>query len=152
METKDVVVNGRTFRLRKFGARDGSFIAIKVAGLIAPVFKDASLSKLAEISSAEEAIGVFDVSRVIGILGDVSEKDFAYLQGKSLAVCSEVLGSGLVPVLRDNGTFGVQGVEEDAVLVTVLTAHALIYNLAGFFSASGLGGLLNGLSDSASSG
>lgn len=143
MNTKEVQIKGRTFRIKKFGARDGSFIALKVAAILAPMFEGVDLKQAQEGKGVDTA-GV-DVFGMVGKLATLPEKDFAHIQGKCLGVCGESLASGYVPVLHENGAFGVNDLEEDTVTVMALTAHALIFNLSGFFDESGLGGLLSGL-------
>ena len=144
---KEVTIRGRTFRVKKFGARDGSFIAIKVSAILAPMFKGVDMDALAQgAKSAEDtSVAGIDLFGMVQELGNLSEKDFAYIQEKCLRVCSEQLASGYVPVLHDNGAFGVNDLEDDTLTVMALTAHALFFNLSGFFSESGLGGLFSGL-------
>jgi hypothetical protein len=139
---KDVEINGRKFRIRKFPARTGAFVLIKVTGMIAPFFKGANLADLKS--------GITDATAIAGImekLGDISESDFNYLQEKCLGVCSEVLPGGLAPVLNENGTFGVIDFEEDVIGVLALTAHALMFNLYPVFQGAGLGSILGAASN-----
>ncbi|UUZ85667.1 hypothetical protein LJK88_20490 [Paenibacillus sp. P26] len=35
---KDIEISGRKFRIKKFGARDGRFMALKVSGILAGIF------------------------------------------------------------------------------------------------------------------
>ncbi|MEK8128662.1 phage tail assembly chaperone [Paenibacillus filicis] len=152
---KDVPINGRNFRIKKFDARTGSFMLLKVTGLLAPLFKNLDIAKIInateEKEDGEEAFNVtdiiskFNISGIMAELGNLSEEDFDYVQEKSLRVCSELLPAGEAPVLRKNGTFGVEDLADDTITVMALTAHALIFNLKGFFSGSPLASLLGGL-------
>lgn len=144
--TKNVTVNGRTFQVKKFDARTGSFMLFKVAGLLSPLFKGFDLNKLQKAEKPEDIGLNLDISGLMGQLGGLSESDFTYVQDKCLQACSEVLPSGLTPVLNANGTFGAIGLEDDTITVLALTAHVLMFNLRGFFSGSPLASLLGGLS------
>jgi hypothetical protein len=146
VESKTVEVNGRKFRIRKFSARDGSYIVLKVSALLAPLFEGVNWKKISTLKNPEEVdLSQINITQAIGKLSGLKEEDFAYLQDKCLRVCDEQLPSGYVSVLAENGTFGVLGMDEDLLTVMALTAHALVYNLSGFFSGTGLGGLLSGL-------
>ena len=142
----DVEISGRKFRIKKFDARTGSFMMIKITGLLAPLFKNIDLGKFKDVKEASDVkLDAFNISGIMTELGSLSEKDFNYVQDKCLQVCSEVLPAGMTPILNSNGSFGVLGLEEDTMTVLALTAHTLIFNVKGFFSASPLASLLGGL-------
>lgn len=144
---KDVEINGRKFRIKKFDARTGSFMLFKVTGLLAPLFKNIDLGKLKDVKSVSDVnVEALNISGVISELGNLSEKDFNYIQDKCLQACGEMLPAGFTPVLHSNGSFGVTGLEEDTVTVLALTAHALIFNVKGFFLGSPLASILGGIS------
>ena len=136
---KIVKVNNREFSIRKFDARTGSFMLVKVTGLLAPVFKGA---KFKVDKSEGDKLPSIDISGVISVLSTLSEADFIYIQDKCLNVCFEILDSGPAKVLNENGSFGVIGLEDDTMTVMALTAHALIFNVTSFFSGSPLAGLV----------
>jgi len=119
---------------------------IKITGLLAPLFKNIDLGKFKDVKEASDVkLDAFNISGIMTELGSLSEKDFNYVQDKCLQVCSEVLPAGMTPILNSNGSFGVLGLEEDTMTVLALTAHTLIFNVKGFFSASPLASLLGGL-------
>lgn len=140
MAVLETEVAGRTFRVRQFGARDGSFIAFKIAGLMAP---------LMALGSAAGASPEAQMVNMLPMLGaatqQLSEADFAYIQGKCLAAVDEKLPAGWRPLLNQNGSFGVPDMEENAPLALRLTIQALTHNLSGFFADGGLADLLGGL-------
>lgn len=143
---KDIEINGRKFRISKFGARDGSYMLIKVTGFLAPMFAKIDFSKMKNVKKPEDVdISAIDIPGVIAGLGSLSEEDFSYIQEKCLKVCSEPLQAGFIPVLNDNGSFGVSNLEDDTITVISLTAHALIFNFTSFFEGSVLSGLMTGL-------
>ncbi|MGO4496423.1 phage tail assembly chaperone [Paenibacillus sp. 2RAB27] len=144
---KDVTILGREFRVKKFDARTGSFMLIKIAGLIAPLLGKIDFKKInAEATDPSQIdTGSFDIMGIIGELGKLSEADFAYVQEKCLRVCYELLPAGPAPVLDDRGNFGVIGLEDDTMSVMALTGHAIMVNLQGFFTGSPLGSILGGI-------
>lgn len=143
---KDVTINGRQFRIGKFSARTGSFVLIKVSSSLAPMFAKLDFSKLKDAKSPKDVdLGAIDIPGMIAELGNISESDFDYLQGKCLCICTASMPAGFIPVLNDNGSFGVMDLEEDVVTVMALMVHALIFNLSGFFQGSGLAGIMGGL-------
>jgi len=144
---KDVEIQGRTFRIKKFPALVGSFMIVKVASIIAPLFRGVNLGKFKE-GAKEDALEGFDIIGMIEKLSDLTEKDFRYVQEKSLGVCYEVLASGISPVLNENGSFGVIGLEEDTMTVLALTAHAVMFNMNSVFQGSPLASLVGGLLNS----
>ncbi|WNF07269.1 phage tail assembly chaperone [Brevibacillus borstelensis] len=137
---KDVEVNGRKFRVKKFTARVGSFMIVKLTSLLAPIF-----SSIRSNTGDDFNVEDMDIAGILGQLSNISEKDFDYIQEQALKVCYEHLPSGLAPVLNENGTFGVLDLEEDAATIMTLTIHALGFNLTSFFQGSGLSGLVGGL-------
>ncbi|WPS86463.1 hypothetical protein SMD22_18395 [Brevibacillus halotolerans] len=141
---KDVEINGRKFRIRKFPAKVGSFMIIKLTAILAPMF--AGIKPNLKAKSADDInTDDIDVTGVLEQLTNLSEKDFDYIQEKALSVCYELLPAGLAPVLNVNGTFGVEDLEDDTVTVMALTVHVLTFNLTSFFQGNGLGGLVMGL-------
>lgn len=143
---KDVEINERTFRIKKFDARTGSFMVFKITKMLAPIVKNLDLKKITDVKEASDVdLGAFDLSTIMNELGSLSEDDFTYIQDRCLKVCSEVLPAGLSPVLDKNGFFGVTDLEEDTMTVLALTAHAIIFNLTGFFQGSPLQTLFKGI-------
>ncbi len=103
---KSIEINGRKFRIKKFSARDGSFIVVKVAGLLAPMFEGVKWSNMANVKKPEDVdISQINIAQMFGKLTELKESDFGYLQEKCLRVCEEELKAGYTPVLADNGTF-----------------------------------------------
>ncbi|WP_289141552.1 phage tail assembly chaperone [uncultured Brevibacillus sp.] len=144
---KDVEINGRKFRIRKFPARAGSFMIIKMTTILAPLFS--SIKPNRNIKAVEDVdFDGINIAGVIEHLGNISEENFNYIQEQALRVCYESLPAGLAPVLNDNGTFGVQDLEDDTATVMALTVHAIVFNVTSFFQGSGLGGLIPGLTSS----
>lgn len=140
---KDVQIGKRNFRIKKFSAKTGSFVLIKVTKILAPLFAGI---KLSNVKSPEDVnVDDINITRAIEQLSDISEQDFNYLQEQALRVCYEILPGGLAQVLNENGMFGVEDMEDDTATVMALMVHALAFNVTSFFQGNGLQGLLAGL-------
>ena len=134
--SKDVEIGGRKFRISKFDALTGSYIAYKVMTQMLPM--------LSGLQGSPDDPG--KVSAVISGLmqgkASMSKADFIDLQRDCLSVCSEVkmVGSQEAPVriLLENGSWGVEGLENDVSTVLMLTVHALFFNLQSFFDVGAL--------------
>ncbi|UUZ93230.1 hypothetical protein LJK87_50060 [Paenibacillus sp. P25] len=100
-------------------------MALKVSGILAGIF-----NKPGKPGKAKKVDDGGNLLAVVSEIGKLSEEDFTWIQDKCLSVCYEVLPAGLTPVLREDGNFGVIGLEEDTVTVMMLTAHALMHNLS----------------------
>ena len=126
---KDIELSGRKWRIKKFDAFTGSFMLIKVTSIISPLLKN--------IKPKDVKSEVINYTDMLSGLTNLSEEDFRYIQGKCLKVCSEMLPSGLTPVLNaDDTTFGVIGLETDTSTVLGLTVQALVFNVTSFFDES----------------
>lgn len=146
---KDIQINERKFRIKKFSALTGGFMVIKLTGLLAPIFKKLDFSKLKDVKDPNQVdIGSFNISSIMAELGSISEEDFSFVQSKCLQVCYEQLPAGSTPVLDSSGNFAVIGLEEDTMAALALVVHTLVFNLQGFFSGSPLASVLGGLSTS----
>jgi hypothetical protein len=134
---KDVEISGRNFRLRKFPAQTGGYVAIKVAGILAPMFDLIASNQGIEIGQV--------IAPMLSALSKLTEADFMDIQSKSLRICFELLQGGETQVLNQEGTFGVIGLDDDATICMALMVHALIFNLSSFFQGNPLTSLLGGL-------
>ncbi len=130
---KDVELKGRKFRIGKFDALTGSYVAYKVMGqmipsmgVIEPGKKEDQIAKLAQ--------GIMSGKNTM------NKREFIELQRDCLAVCTEVTKAGgaetPIAVMLANGAWGVQDLEYDVPTVIALTVHALMFNVSGFFDGS----------------
>ncbi|MGG3884354.1 phage tail assembly chaperone [Brevibacillus panacihumi] len=142
---KDVEINGRKFRVKKFSARVGSFMILKLTTILAPLFKNVKINVKALNTPDGNPIDDFNLVGFMETLGSISEQDFTYIQDACLRVCYELLPAGETQVLDNSGNFGVANIEDDTVAVMTLMAHALMFNLSGFFAESGLGSMVGRL-------
>ncbi|CQR71683.1 hypothetical protein SOV_04790 [Sporomusa ovata DSM 2662] len=119
---KIVEIAGRKWRIEKFDAMTGSYIAYKLMGHMLPGGFDGQITG-----------GNAPKDRTV-----MSKKEFADLQLDCLHVCYEVLPAGKAPVIGENGAWGVMNIEDDTITVLALTVHALAFNISGFFDGNAL--------------
>ena len=142
---KEVEIKGRKFVIRKFDARTGSFMLIKVTGLIAPLLKGLDLKKMQTKEDGAFDLGDIDIAGIVSGLSSLTEQDFDYVYNKCLQVCFENLAAGPTRVMNPDGYFGVSELAEDSATTLALVAHVLVFNVTSFFSGSPLAGILGGL-------
>lgn len=143
-DCKEVEIKDRKFVIRKFDARTGSFMLIKVTGLIAPMLKGLDLNKIQAKAEGAFDLNDIDIPKIVSGLTSLSEDDFNYVYNKSLQVCFENLPAGPTQIMNPDGTFGVIGLETDSATTMALVAHTLIFNVKGFFEGSPLASVLGG--------
>lgn len=143
METfKDIEVSGRKWRITKFDARTGSKVVKKLIPIAASLFGDTDIKKVA--MSKPEDMNI-NFASVVFALASMTDDDFDFIQNACLRVTGEALGAGFTPTLNDNNSFGVVGLEFDTSTVLALTAHSLVFNVAGFFDGTPLASMAAGM-------
>ena len=136
VEFKDVDVNGRKFRIGKFDALEGSYMLFKILSVISPLLSNKSVQNEAgEVNYSEMLLGITSLSK----------SDFKEIQLSCLKICSEHLAAGFAPVINENGSYGVIGIERDTAAVINLTVQALMFNVSDFFAGSPLSSLTGAL-------
>ena len=125
-KTKVVEVSGKNYQLTKMDARTGSYVAFKLAGVLAPL-----LNKTTNINTIGAA------------LMGMPRHDFDELQSLLLRTVNRLIESGNgqqlpEPVLTAKGDFVDEELAYDAVSVIQLTVLAMDFNIGGFFGAAGL--------------
>jgi hypothetical protein len=133
-EVKDIDIAGRKFRIRKFEAFTGSYIAYKIIGQIAP----AALGNGGNENNISKAVT------------SMNKEDFMSIQKDCLKMVQEIkiAGGNEMPmqIILENGRWGVEGLEQDAMTVMVLTVQVLMFNVSSFFDADRLKELTASLS------
>lgn len=138
-ETKKIVeIQGRKFEIRSFDAFTGSYIAFTLMEKMLPMGMEAKVMNAVKADGGDAAVSL--PSRAL-----MSKGDFIAFQRDVLSVVGEVLPARTAPLFNENGSWGVADIEDNAMLVILLTIHALVFNIAGFFTGDGLKELKAGL-------
>lgn len=116
---------GRTFRIGRLSAYDGMYIGYQLLNNALPPVVGALLA--GEMGPAAAGGGE-----------PMSKKQFRQLMTDVLSCVGEKLEANKLdgswtPILAENGTFAVQGLEEDMSLVLALLVQAIKFNFADFF-------------------
>lgn len=138
---KVVEIQGRKFEIRSFDAFTGSYIAFTLMEKMLPMGMEAKLMNAVR-AEGEDAPPISLPNRAL-----MSKAEFIAFQKDVLSVVGEVLPGRTAPLLNENGSWGVEDVADNAMLVIMLTIHALVFNISGFFSGDGLKELQAGLRD-----
>lgn len=147
---KDIVVDGRTFRLNKLDARKGSFMLMKLVKILTPLLKGVNVDDIMSESEAIEGekkeeksfLDNISIEDLANSLFDLEEDEFVFIQDNALKVVQEVLSARNAPVLDANGNYGVIGIEFDTMLLLNLTVQSIKFNVAGFFKGGFLSSAL----------
>ena len=138
-ETKKIVeIQGRKFEIRSFDAFTGSYIAFTLMQKMLPMGIEAKVMNAIKADGGNAAVSL--PSRAL-----MSKGEFIAFQRDVLSVVGEVLPARTAPLFNENGSWGVVDIEDNAMLVIILTIHALVFNIAGFFTGDGLKELKVGL-------
>lgn len=137
---KDIEINERKFRLNKMDARTSSYMLYKLMKILTPVFKNINTESL-ENTQIED----LNLTEIFESVLDLPEKEFRYIQDKSLQAVEEILKAGPQQVFTKSETWGVLDMEFNAGLVMNLTIQSLVFNVQGFFEGSPLSSLVKGL-------
>lgn len=139
-ETKKIVeIQGRKFEIRSFDAFTGSYIAFTLMEKMLPMGMEAKVMNALR-AEGKDVDALPTPNRAL-----MSKGEFIAFQRDVLSVVGEVLPARTAPIFNENGTWGVSDIEGNAMLVILLTIHALVFNIAGFFTGDGLKELKAGL-------
>ena len=134
---KDIELSGRRWRIKKFDPLTGSFVLMKVMNKVAHIVLGALGGTF---TKEDQNMLAMSVSQS---LGDFSKQDLAAIQTDCLRVCSELKfindkEDAPLPVLMNDGRWGVSGLDDDIITVLALTGHALVFNMLPFFEEGAL--------------
>ena len=130
--SKRVKVQGREFEIRAFDALTGSYIAYVMLQKMLPNGMEKQISGVPNMPEGRETM---------------SKQEFFKLQKDVLSVVYEVLPARTAPIMNKNGSWGVENIENNTLLVMILTIQALAFNIGGFFGEGGLSELQTALQD-----
>jgi|GEM_PF-6062904 hypothetical protein len=130
---KDVTIGEKAYRLGRFSPLMGGYMLYKLmTGLVGPILPMINLP-----ASVKQFISPAGASSV-----KLSKEDFLELERDCLSVVSaaqDIKGTVIyVPVLRDDGSWNVQDLEDDTKSVLLLLGQVMGWNLQGFFSEAAL--------------
>ena len=137
---KDIEIDGRKFRINKFNAMTGTFMLMKMLGILLPMLDKIDLDSV-EIATLKD----LNFTHIAKSLCDLEEKEFKYIQENCLKVVEEILPAGPQQILNNYGVWGVQDIEFDMGLVHNLTVQSIWFNMQSFLKGNPLSSFLKGL-------
>lgn len=126
---KTVEIMGRTFKIKKFDAYTGSYILFQLMERVIPMGMENKIDTGTAATLGEN----LPAGRTL-----MTKKEFLSFQKDCLSVVGEVLPARTAPILNENGSWGVEDIKDNTLLVVLLTIHALAFNVADFFGGDGL--------------
>jgi hypothetical protein len=133
---KDIILAGRKWRIRKFDALTGSYVAAKLMGKLGAI--------LAGVASGGVSSEIAIATAISEALSSMNKAEFIELQSDALSVVGEVTvitegGSEVVlPVRIASGAWGVKDLDTDLLTVMALVSHSLVFNVSPFFDGNAL--------------
>lgn len=136
---KTVDIDGESFVVKKFTAKDG----LKMARLI--LSKAAPIIPYLDGSEPEEGDDKA-VLALLNVLNTISDADVDDIVNKCLKVCYKPLPAGLQAVIDEAGNYGVDGIEYDMLKTIALCVQAIKWGASDFFGEKGSALIATGLS------
>lgn len=116
---------GRKFKINSFDPMSGNYILMQILTCVLPFGISDALNK--QIPGSETVMKTVNISGKM-----MSKQDFIALQTDILSTVEEILPSGNTsPVVRENGTYGVEDVT--SILCLKLIVASLAFNYKDFF-------------------
>ena len=138
---KIITIQDRQFKIKAFDAFTGSYIAFTLFEKMMPMgMEDKVMATLQAEGKSPDL--VMPQNRAL-----MTKGEFFAFQRDCLSVVSEVLKGRDAPVLNANGSWGVPDMENNTMLVLLLTINALAFNVSDFFTGNGLQDLAGSLRD-----
>ena len=116
---------GRKFKINSFDPMSGNYILMQILTCVLPFGISDALNQ--QVPGSETAMKAANISGKM-----MSKQDFISLQTDILSTVEEILPSGNTsPVVRENGTYGVEDVT--SILCLKLIIASLAFNYKDFF-------------------
>lgn len=116
---------GRKFKINSFDPMSGNYILMQILTCVLPFGISDALKQ--QVPGSETAMKTANISGKM-----MSKQDFIALQTDILSTVEEILPSGNTsPVVRENGTYGVEDVT--SILCLKLIIASLAFNYKDFF-------------------
>ena len=116
---------GRKFKINSFDPMSGNYILMQILTCVLPFGISDALNQ--QVPGSETAMKAANISGKM-----MSKHDFISLQTDILSTVEEILPSGNTsPVVRENGTYGVEDVT--SILCLKLIIASLAFNYKDFF-------------------
>lgn len=123
--TKIIELMGRKFEIRKFDAYTGGYIIYQLFEKFLPMGMETKINP--------QMNNILPQGRTA-----MSKAEFTAFMQDCLSAVGEVLPARTAPIINANGTWGIQDIRNNTMLVILLVINVLTYNAADFFTAESL--------------
>lgn len=145
MRTKEIVVNGRNYQLRKMDPVAGSFIYLRMLGTLMLAAQNDDMRKQYDVDESAPKPTEEQRTRVLisgSIMRGLSFEDTRFAHQQALQCVSESVmikdQAAYIPVMTDTGHWsnGSSELTEDGATVQKLVIESLVFSLQPFFVES----------------
>jgi hypothetical protein len=156
------ILSTRRFKVQKYPAMDGLKIAKVFIAKILPVFQT-FIPLIGEARKVKGGDGRSVLDNMLDNLGQylslegiaetldkIGPDDLDYIMKMSLQNVFEVLPAGDEPVMNPDGTYGVNDIEFDPMLVLRLVCEVVLWGVGDFFDGNRWASIMSPLSSSLS--
>lgn len=133
-KSKEVEIQGRKFRISALDAQTGSYLLFTVFEKMLPSGVEQQVMSTIRGEGKDPEM-ILPSGRTL-----MTKAEFFSFQRDCLSAVAEILPGRDAPILNANGSWGVPDV--NVKLAILLTAHALLFNIADFFDEDGLKDLM----------
>lgn len=137
---KFVELQGRKFKIKAFDAFTGAYIAFTLFEKMLPAGTEEKVLATLQAEGTNPEM-LLPQGRALMTKGEF----FAFMRD-CLSVVTEELKGRSAPVLNKNGSWGVDDLENNTMLVLLLVINVLAFNASDFFTGGGLKDLQASLS------
>lgn len=127
--SKIIELQGRKFEIKKFDAFTGGYIIFQLFEKFMPM----GLENKIPLQNDKTMNEMLPQNRT-----GMTKAEFISFMKDCLSAAGEVLPARTAPIVNENGTWGIMDIKDNTLLAVLLVIHVLTFNVADFFSASGL--------------
>ena len=145
MKVKELPLNGAQYQIRRMLPVDGSYIYMRMMGVIAKAQEERRGADEAEEDARQAAQAVADISAedrakafcALAMMRGLSYEDTQRLHRTALATVSRGIAEGqFVPIMTGDGRLAFDDLVDDPSLTQKLVMESLAFSLSPYFSAS----------------
>ncbi|MDQ0202477.1 phage tail assembly chaperone [Pectinatus haikarae] len=137
-KSKVIEIMDRKFEIKKFDAFTGGYIIFQLFEKFLPM----GIENKIPTQKGKNLSDILPQSRTV-----MTKAEFKVFMQDCLSAAGEVLPARTAPIINaDNGSWGVENIQDNTMLAILLCINVLTYNMSDFFVADGLKELKKALS------
>lgn len=120
----ELKIGERTFKLTSYDPLLGNYLLMKLLTTVLPFGIGRSINEAVGTEAVQENVPIAEEGNV----KMMSKKDFIEFQSDILKHCYEVLPGDIVPVVRENGTYGIDNFTMKIAIQLLIASVAFNFN------------------------